>query len=298
MSRQVFILLLTLLATACSRPGAAAPAPQPSSHAAAPSGPALARRADEALAATLRPDYQLPRLDEPDALARVSALYLESCRAGVRSSCWLADATHHSDAATEIVRRNCLAGDLLSCRALPADFGGGPDRRLPGWAGRSNECIFLECRNIMRRECEAGFTRSCSKIGDADLARATIEALEACRAGVLEECYFLSAHTRDRSEAVFAFERICRLAANCTAGEHIYANQPLETRDALERSCQYGRGFEREIACTKLILGYLEGAYPEPVPGRARALADWYCGESESSCTDGILEQAAGIRSL
>lgn len=303
------LVLATWTSSGCSSPAPHRPPPASSSSTlAAESGTVtLVRRADEAFTATLRPDYEQPHQDKPHGLEWVSALYLEACRAGDRRSCWLADSTHQSEATTAIMRRGCLAGDRLSCRALPENNGDEPDRGLPGWAGRSRYCFHTECVEIMRQECEAGFPRSCWRVSDVEdeamvgaeaIERAIGLALDACRAGVLEECYSLSALTKRGFKAIWAFEQICNLSANCSAGDRIHSDQPLRARAALERGCQYGRGDEQELACMRLILGYLQGVYPEPVPGRARALAEWYCRNSGSFCVDAFLEQGPSVGPL
>jgi hypothetical protein len=249
------------------------------------SGPdvaAFVRRADQAFA-RLRPDYRRPFVQGPDVHASVSRLYLEACRVGHRRSCWMADGISHSERSGMRVRRNCLAGDVMSCRAIPAPPGLELDKRFPGWASRAGWCEGPECQKVLRQECAAGFPKSCWDLEGPSLddhkplrVRAVMLAGRGCRAGLLEECRWLVGHGPDSAEQAFARERVCTLGRERCERFYTFSDSP-RARDLLEYGCQYARGRAQEIAC-----GFAEAAYyvkglAEPVPGRARALGTWNC---------------------
>lgn len=276
-----FVVQLAMWVAACG--GGRSPAPRLANEVAQPDPSALARRADEALAATLKPDYQRPLVKKPDVLAPVRARYLDACEAGDRRSCWLADAIRRSDRAAAMVRRNCLAGDQMSCRALPWNSDLRPSKQFRGWAGRWSRCYRPECQEDLRQECAEGFAASCWRISnpsDDERARAASLAREGCREGILEECrglFQLPGRDRPSSELEFAAGQFCRLTAICERAVSLYEHEPIKQRDALERTCQYGPKVDNIIACDTLADGYRDRLYPEPVPGRGRALAEWRC---------------------
>jgi len=276
------VVLLALWGSAACR-GGRAPTARLSHRAAEPSVAALVQRADEAFATFQKPDYGRPLVQGPDISRRVGSLYWEACRAGDKRSCWLADVLAHSEQTEVAVRGNCLAGDLMNCRALELYATSELDKRLRGWAGRTRVCRTPECREATRSECADGFPVSCwnlSQDGEPKaLERATHLALEGCRAGLLVECRLLQ-RTGSITASLFAHERLCTLALEqCRSfSEYDYPDHPEGIRDALERGCQFGTGEEREFSCGMVVYsGYLEGKYPEPVPGRALALGEWYC---------------------
>jgi hypothetical protein len=257
----------------------------------------LARHADEAFAATLKPDYERPLVKKPHGLAWVSERYLEACRAGDRRSCWLADTISTSEDAAGMVRGHCLAGDLMSCRAIRTPEGAEPDQRLRGWAGRMlsceglgcevavpTRCKWIDCQGPMQQECAAGFPASCwnrdfNKEDQQAHARATALAREGCRAGIFAECHWLTRNGLDRSARGFAFSQICALTAERCGLISLYVegDDLTKARDAEERACQYGRSREQDAMCFTLIHDYREGRYREPVPGRGLALAERGC---------------------
>jgi hypothetical protein len=261
---------------------------------------ALVRPADEAFASTLVPDYDRPFIKKPHDLEWVSGLYLQACRAGDRRSCWRADATYSSKLTEEMVHRNCLAGDLMSCRALrrepwEPDEPSEPDKRLRGWVGRAiqcdgpqdcqkearQKCQELDCWEALQQECADGFPASCwsplHRNDEGALARATELAMEGCQAGLRKECQWLLLHISDHAKWVFAYGHLCHWAADCGDLSYYFKGEPIKVREIRERGCQYGRGTEKGIACEAAWRGYLDGTYPEPVPGRGRALVEWSC---------------------
>ncbi|HWU87203.1 MAG TPA: hypothetical protein VN253_08010 [Kofleriaceae bacterium] len=281
-SRMFVVQLAMGFMMACGRP-APVPAPAPRNQARAVSVADLVRRADEALTASRPPDYRRPQMEGPDPTRQVKDLYWKACRAGDRRSCWIADAMGHGDAKA-IIRRNCRAGDLMSCRALSPEFEPKPDRRLHGWAGRADPCDTPECQETQRQECTDGFPVSCERLDSAEphdpfdpgplLQRAGKLALDGCRAGILEECSWLEFGHRDLDEKALAAEQLCILALkDC---RYAYKD-PIVYRDLMERGCQYGKDEEQRDTCRWLGNGYYDLQYPEPYPGRAREIGEWNC---------------------
>jgi hypothetical protein len=285
---RFFVVLIVVWGSACG--GRASPLP--SNRTVGSDLAALVWRADEALASTLRTDYQRPFLQKLPDLAWVSDRYLEACEAGDRRSCWLADGIRSSERAMMMVRSNCLAGDLMSCRALPEDQSDIPDRRLRGWAGRASTCVMSACEEARRQECTAGFPMSCLRnhtLDEEANARAALLTGEGCRAGILQECKWLTLHAPQRSISKMAYERVCSLSGHqCNAVASEYKEDPARARDALERGCQHTEGWEQDSMCVELIESYRDNLYQEPVPGRLQALIEWQCkkwGDDLGSCT-------------
>lgn len=252
---------------------------------------ALVRKADKLFAAYARSDYRLPMEQAPHSAIGVSAGYLEACQSGDRRSCWLAMEIHPAmhgypsrsgrELALKMVRRNCRAGDQMSCRALPKDESKVPDRELPGWAGRARTCSKPPCTEVLRQECAEGFPMSCRRLfelaGPEERMRAASIAIKGCRAGILNDCRAIYGLSPTPADHEFATAQFCTLTGHCMFHVDDDQDPPLEVREELERTCQYVPGFDGEVACDLLVIGYHEGRYPEPVPGRARALAAWKC---------------------
>lgn len=283
--------------------------PAPEAPMGGPDVAELVRRADEALAATLKPDYDRPMVQKPDGLAWVSELYLEACRAGDRRSCWLADSINSTEATAAMVRDHCLAGDLMSCRAVRSPAGAEPDRRLRGWVGRAlscdgadceetvrTRCERLDCREPMQQECAAGFPVSCwnRDLNTEDqqaYAQAVALAREGCRAGILAECHWLWRDGLGGSDLKLAAHQLCTQAAvKCGVSVFVQDDDRTMSRDAEERACQYGKSVEQDAACFSLIHGYHDRWYREPVPGRGRALAERGC-RGDADCIQRVRKE-------
>lgn len=267
------------------------PAAPLSARAVEPDVAALVRRADEAFAASQKPDYRRPFVQGPDLTKQVGSLYWKACLAGDKRSCWTADALIHSKHTEMMVRRNCLAGDRMSCRALPDDnWSSKPDKRLQGWAGRVIPCDEPECIEAQRRECAAGFPRSCEWVPirltgslnniwhyvETPFQRRMVRlALEACLVGVIEDCRWLESAPFHPREAVDAAGQHCAMKArNCPQAR---IGDVIKDRDLLEHGCQYGSGDEQAGSCRRAEDGYYNMGYPEPYPGRALELGRWSC---------------------
>jgi hypothetical protein len=285
--RWLAVACLTLVTACAGSRGPAAPtAPghHPIHDATAPDVAALVRRADEAFVAFQAPDYQRPFTPGPDVPAQISSLYLEACLAGNHRSCWLSDAFSPSRRAKMMVRRNCLAGDLKSCRAISEEWRSEPDKRLPGWAGRTLACDTPQCRHARRQECAGGFPTSCEESEfpipyyQMPYHRRLIErALEGCLEGILAECRWLMSTSSDGEAAIVGARQLCMMTM--TECSQARTNDPVNDRDLLEHACQYGHGDEQATACRYAEAGYYvpELNYPEPYPGHARKLAEWNC---------------------
>jgi hypothetical protein len=272
---------------------------------------ALARRADEAFAASLAADIGQPFAATAHDREPVRTLYLDACRAGDRRACWLAAAIHPheadaDDVAEALVRDGCRAGDLMSCRAIHRPIA---HDDLPGHSGRScwgtplaKRLGMHDCTTCskpcdadlaqLRDECTAGFPLSCRLVSDIDakhpeppLSDERVHALErdGCERGVMRDCELWSTRRSRRA----ALKRLCELVIDrCRdLGEAAYdpdlggpSDDPVLARDAYERLCQYSPVAERAANCAPLIELYASGVVLESTPGRRDALARWQAG--------------------
>ena len=242
-----------------------------------------------------RLDYKRPFDDKPIDRSRAMALYLEACRGGDKPACWIAMEVANADqwrAMALIVEANCKAGDVMSCRALPAPEGtrhGFPS--APGALGREGDCEFIEegssCDRVaMRRECSEGFPASCRAIATsrpyvddapALLARAAELVDAGCKQDIISECRIVGSSASEQQRE-FASSRVCALGRAWCEGIGIRAlkrGDMAKARDAYERACQIHDA--REAHCAELGEMYLDHKLVEPVPGRGQALVDWAC---------------------
>lgn len=267
---------------------------------------ALVAKADRALLDAMKLDYRRPFVTEPLDLAPVRALFFKACQAGDHRSCWMTRAVARvgmpegdaEDAqADEIVKKNCLAGDAMSCRAMKYE------PNLPGDPGHiaiADACYGPNAKACdyegLRRECHAGYPRSCSVLAHLQpkrpdlheiLATAYKLAHEGCRLGILSECEILHGDILDPSSAPIedrrlALEQECTLRrAHCDdLGELYLAIDPAKARDAFERQCELSTFHDMQAeACARAWRAYTDptSGIPEPVPGRAKQLHDWAC---------------------
>jgi hypothetical protein len=253
--------------------------------------------ADQALAELVRPDFRRPFESGDIHYARVRAMYLDACRGGDRRSCWMVPQLRDPDvgdrdaSADQMIARNCRAGDVMSCRALPWDF------ELPDALGaieRSKMCGDRRPQCDLRgleEECVHGFSRSCelassvvsSKTEARALRKRFVElAQDGCQQGLLDECEWLrNANFGDELGAVMvAWKRLCLITGNyCDHAEYL-STEPIIMRDLLEHQCQMSPTMYRHGRCTELLEKYAKHVFPEPVPGRFDQLRDWYCREA------------------
>lgn len=301
-------LILAVL-VGCGHPRAA-----PTLHNATPANDPslLVQRADRALAASLRPDFEEPFAAAPPDRGPVRALYLDACRAGVHRACWIASALHPHETdpdpeAEALVIANCRAGDLASCRAIRTPVA--PTDDLPGHAGRScwgtplakrfqrDACTGCSkpCNPdvaTLHHECAAGFPLSCRLASfiddghpDANEDPVRIHAIERadCASGMVRECdlessYMVVSATRTAlaRDCQLAIDR-CRDLGDSAYNEELSSptDDPIVARGAYERLCQFSPVAERAASCAPLIDFYTAGAAPEAAPGRISALQRW-----------------------
>lgn len=285
--------LLSAVLLGCWTPVAPKPTrdPAPSNQVQPDQRAQLVHSAERALSLDSPMDLTLPMAEKPRDRSHTVGLLLEACRAGDHPSCWKALAVAQDTdrpAITKLVEGNCVAGDMLSCRALP-DTPVGAFSGAPGSMGRSEACDDTESttcdRKALRTECTAGFPNSCQALmrrsspeedRDALMARMFELSAAGCDAWIGPECARLASHDGDLHQQL-AMQRSCDLERQCggAAGVLVSQNQLPLARDLYERSCQY-----RGVGCERLAVAYLEGKLPEPVKGRGQALIDWWCAGS------------------
>jgi hypothetical protein len=261
----------------------------------------LVARAEQSLAASLPLDYGRPMNGAPVDRPETVSLLLAACRAGDKPSCWIAWQIEHwqesSDAMT-LVRANCLGGDLMSCRALPLDAvasgqNGFPD--VPGAAGRTDAC--WEPRTgpaatcdlaTLRRECTEHYPQSCLLVPvhapsadqdrDTQIAHSLALSREGCRLRISGECNTVIKYGTEQEQQQ-ALERMCPITVGvCDAlgQRYLVHGDLLRARELAERACQHWEDPRRRI-CMNLGENYLKGMFPEPEPGRGKALIAWAC---------------------
>ncbi|MEO6772473.1 MAG: hypothetical protein ABI467_05550 [Kofleriaceae bacterium] len=231
-------------------------------------------------------DYARPLDGKPFARPDVAALYLQACRTGDRPACWIAmELAGHDEEIRKLVEASCVAGDLLSCRALP-DAG---SERAPGAIARREECQSGAGQGScsvegLRAECLQGFPHACLALaemspsppdGDALKVQAAELAAVGCAARIMDECEIARMIGPD-DQRLTARQTACSFQGTCygLAQAALRAGDRTAARDLLERSCQYGNDL---MACSDLGVAYLSGKLEEPVPGRGKALAEWAC---------------------
>jgi hypothetical protein len=251
----------------------------------------LVALAEQSLAQSVPLDYRRPFSGIDADRPATASLYLAACQAGDNPSCWIAQQLGSSQA-TQIVRRNCQAGDTMACRTISHREETGPE--VPGWAGRAicqkgspyAPADQQKCgAEDLRRECLAGFPLSCSRLAgiskeqlpDRDVLVARISPLSraGCQARLDDECDMVDNYTT--SEKVVVAEHMCPLVINwCEVlSKHCQeTGESARARDLAELSCQYGNNISR---CRELGTKYANGIFPEPVRGRGEALLSWAC---------------------
>jgi hypothetical protein len=278
-------------AASAPRPVALNPAPPIDPHARI-----VARvHADAALQELAPLDYERPFKAKPWDRGATAKLFGDACQLGDKHACIIAAQLVPLDESGEsyrVVEANCLAGDLMSCRALPLDDHAPRFRKAPGEMSRRVECQYPHVRapcdpQALRAECIAGFPAACADIGfvvppvpDADELqdRWPILSMDGCRAGIASECENVDSFRSDSIRFEMS-QRLCELRPDDCAGlGFVYKsrNDPTHARDSFERECQYG-GAHQSASCAQLAGAYLDGTLEEPVPGRAQALLDWAC---------------------
>jgi hypothetical protein len=252
-------------------------------------------RADAALHELAPLDYEQPFKHKPWDRTATSKLFGDACQLGDKHACIVEAQLVPLDDRGEsyhTVEANCLAGDLMSCRALPLDDHAPRFPEAPGAMSRRVECQDLHLPapcdpQALRAECSAGFPAACGDIGfsfppppDADELKDRWPQLsmEVCRGGIASGCENVGGLRSDSVRFEMA-QRLCELRPDdCGGLGLVYESRKDRTqaRDSFERECQYG-GHQRAGTCARLAGAYLDGTLEEPVPGRAQALLDWAC---------------------
>ncbi|MEO6772474.1 MAG: hypothetical protein ABI467_05555 [Kofleriaceae bacterium] len=268
------------------------PSPQPAAAPADPHAVLFARvRADEALHQGVALDYERPFKTKPVDRSATARLFGDACRLGDKRACLIEAELATGADRFQTIEASCAAGDLLSCRALPLDEHEPRFPSAPGAMSRRVECqqphLGASCEvAALHRECGAGFPVACYELNvanpDQPMSAAEITSWpklseRGCLDGIASECLNLSGYGSDRDQFEVA-QRLCNLRpGECVelAEIEVKRHDLTAARDSFERTCQYGDHlFE---LCAALGTEYLAGTYPEPVPGRARALLDWAC---------------------
>lgn len=256
-------------------------------------------RANRALHDDAPLDYARPLGGKPWNRDAITAQFHMSCQHGDKRSC-IVEAELVTPRVTKddlrakyrVVEANCREGDLMSCRALPADIDEQRFPDLPGAMSRRDECseseLSASCDAVaLRKECGDGFPAACAALAsqepslfDSDVLakRADDLARTGCDVGIGDECLHLF-YSDDHAQALHAAERHCDLNRDsCIEVAAVYAKMKdkLRERDAKERLCQYSSSY---YSCIQLGLEYLDGKLAEPMPGRGQALLDHGCRE-------------------
>jgi hypothetical protein len=290
---------LVLVAACGGSPPAPAPSPAPhrEQHAApAPVDPhaklAARARADEALHSDVPLDYERPFKSKPLDRTPTANLFGDACKDGDNHACIVeAQLRPLDDAGTgyKTVLAHCMAGDMMSCRALPPDDHAPRFPNAPGATSRTVECqhVTKACDvDALRRECTAGLAAACGElegvsppIPDYDRIQDRWVALlmQGCRHGIAAECGIVPA-TASRADQFDNAQRLCDLRPDsCTNLGDLYElrGDKAGERDNWERECEFGK--DRWGVCIQLAERYVTGKLEEPVPGRGQALLDWAC---------------------
>lgn len=284
MTRAILIALAACGASTTGAPRASSSDPAPPSNATdlAHAHAALAR-ADHALAESMPIDYERPLDGKPLDRRDIAKLFLEACRGGEAAGCWMAMQLDDESNAAKLVETNCMAGDTLSCRALP-EFG---FNNTPGAVGRHIECHLggSGCDlSALRTECQLGFPWSCWASAEKATSPADREALRArareisrsgCGARIVGECELVR-YAGSEADQIESSRIRCELDGTCYNLAHFAerTGDRVRRRDLLERACQYGKDW---LACSDLAIAYLDRRLEEPVTGRGMALARFAC---------------------
>ena len=288
MSRTLSMIVLCACACASASP------PHPISNTEPRDVEPLARAADDALAAILRPDYRRPFDPREIHYGEVRTMYLAACRAGDRRSCWMVPQLRDPDervrdgSADDFIAKNCVAGDVMSCRALSSY-----DQR-PGVPGASSRTA--ACRDnsqcdlaILDDDCVRGLPNACMLAsGIATEARSAVYhtrfvalAVDGCKQGLLDECQSIRMFEnskRARDARIVAATQLCLITAErCGEASYAVGETTITARDLNEHECQISSRPLRRNLCSELVRQYAAHTYPEPVPNRFIDLRDWYC---------------------
>jgi hypothetical protein len=240
------------------------------------------------------PDYERPFNVKPWERSMAAELFRGRCERGDKRSCIVeAELRPLDEAGTAFrtVEANCLAGDNMSCRALPPDELGPRFPKAPGAMSRRRRCQGVYSPTpcdpvVLRDECLAGFAVGCLELMftpphpadyDALFDSWTPKSRIGCAAGVETECE-LAVTDPDNNDVKATAQLLCDLRrerCDRLAGLYRELKDYPNERDTLEIACEYGKN--AWTSCIELGAGYLQHHFEEPVAGRGQALIDWAC---------------------
>lgn len=250
-------------------------------------------RAEATLRSDLVLDYQRPFNGAAVDRTPTAKLFADVCKQGDKRACIIeAELRPAGDARTTYaaVLTHCMAGDTISCRALPADDDAARFPEAPGAMSRRTACQNRKptCDvAVLRHECDAGFPAACVELSLADPSSPDSDALaekslalsvEGCEHAISSECQSVTQYGPQDQARFDRVQRLCDLSPQwCTslADEYKARSDARSMRGALERACEYGP--KRFNTCAELGAMYLTRELEEPVPGRGQQLVDWAC---------------------
>ncbi|HSR97905.1 MAG TPA: hypothetical protein VLM79_12685 [Kofleriaceae bacterium] len=221
----------------------------------------------------LRPSqFRSSALDDDGAAAETDAL----CAKGLAAACYGASQRMASAPAERRrwLQKGCDLGDAWSCeKAVDLDQSAGkPEAEVAALTRRTVERATVECGQ--------GFAASClylAKFHRGDKKRVEVTAKEGCAAGMYADCDVLTRNDVDPTLRAYAMEERCTLQGYDCSSLADTRTDPTGIRDAYEHGCQLG---DRD-RCLELVKRYRANTLPEPVPGRARDLADYLCAKRD-----------------
>lgn len=189
------------------------------------------------------------------------ALVKDLCHRGLGAACRLlawkgAELQLSTEQVAEYERQACRFQEPIGCELAARRAGSGADHADRAyWEVRRDE--------TRRRSCADGDAYACES---ADDPAAETVAERACRAGLVDVCRL--AHSAK------GLEQICATGGDeCEQLAKLRAGSGLPERDALEHGCQFF-GVDQ---CARLVDGYEQREWPEPVAGRAEDLERMVC---------------------
>lgn len=196
------------------------------------------------------------------------------CKAGLLVAC---DALAHRLApapeAWRLYEQSCNAGDWDACGSLEVNY------RYEERPQHEIEEVHTKGKVAARAACALGQPIACLNstqllTGDEYTRAEHLAApmiAQRCPRGYLMECSYL-----DEDDRWLAL-RCSQTGVDCDGVADARRDKPLLERDALETGCQ----FQNLDLCVQLVKGYRDRRFPEPIAGRADALAKYLCGPVE-----------------
>ncbi len=191
-------------------------------------------------------DYRRPVQLPPEPRQKQTELYQSKCLRGDPDACLFAAMRLVDDDVFLQMEANCKAGHDLSCRGLLMKHGVHAGYDL------------MLSRAELRRGCAGGVSTECAVLIESSVA-------DEVQFGAGIECMYA--------------QRYCEVAGRYS--ELVQPPNRERARYFLELGCQSGH----PQSCFDLVDAYVDGKLEQPVPGRAKQLARYLCGESaEERC--------------